>query len=448
MQSELDCIPVSSLHRCVNCDKPYSVDGLSPQSVTSLSGGICFSCGRPALSDLVQDSLDDQRPSNEIAAANTNLEDLLHRLREAFKASEELLLDIRKARFRSSEAARTKTGSESSLLKLFGQMRTPLVHQLELARSELVDLETFMSSMNDAGVVISLQESSNSLDDDLIKATKHLRQLQSDNTRRDIELNRKISKPSSLLSEDQIRKDLFAIRSRNTELTQKNATYQKQSEAHKSLIEAVAERDALRLKLADIKAKNNFRMALVRSSLDRLPTLPVTSTSSTLPIATLESIPYASSSRTIDEDAQEACSHCSQTAIRKTITGDNVGDFHIDAPLNAANLVDITDSDSHIAQVSKDRINEEESELSFVVPEILEFPVESGVDEPVHAVAPRCLFQAESVKNQVEDLGEALDTVQQYIDQSGLMNESFLPPIHIPSLFDISSRTASNIENN
>ena len=78
-------------------------------------------------------------------------------------------------------------------------------------------------------------------------------------------------------------------------------------------------------------------------------------------------------------------------------------------------------------------IDEPSECTSFVVPEIQGFATEACEDEVVHSVAPRQLFQSEAVERETSDLGERLDDLHP-------IEESNLPEIHLPRLFEVSSR--------
>jgi hypothetical protein len=65
-------IPDSVMNRCETCDKAYTTSGISATTVSTLSGGVCAGCGKPAFADYVSGELDNLQNTN----ANSNIDDI------------------------------------------------------------------------------------------------------------------------------------------------------------------------------------------------------------------------------------------------------------------------------------------------------------------------------------------------------------------------------------
>jgi hypothetical protein len=121
-------------------------------------------------------------------------------------------------------------------------LNVPLHRKVEEARAELSNLEQLMSSITKASTLVELQDCSNQLSEELIRASKEMRRMESDNARREKELEKLARTPIDLARiEDTLKKELFSLRSRNAILA-KNIEMNE-----KALIECLATQTKLRL---------------------------------------------------------------------------------------------------------------------------------------------------------------------------------------------------------
>ena len=158
-----------------------------------------------------------------IANENEYLVDLLNRLNLADDSSAEFMSGMKKARQRSVDAkmAMSMTAIRPGL-KPKDSIRFDLSLQkrLDAAEAELRNLESIHSSFNDAGTLIDLQDCANQLTQELEVASKQLRQLRTENARREKELTKLAKNPIDLgRIEDGLRKELFSLRARNSQIT-------------------------------------------------------------------------------------------------------------------------------------------------------------------------------------------------------------------------------------
>lgn len=142
-------------------------------------------------------------------------------------------------------------------------LNVPLHRKVEEARAELSNLEKLMNSITKASTLVELQECSNQLSDELILASKEMRRLESDNARRENELEKLARTPIDLTRiEDTLKRELFSLRSRNAILA-KNIEMNE-----KALIECLATQTKLRLDpTADMRTQ---RLAALRKEKQEL----------------------------------------------------------------------------------------------------------------------------------------------------------------------------------
>ena len=260
--------------RCNDCNRPFTLNGLGTGFVESISGGMCLDCGKPAVAQLGRSVLS-LAPSHlptskeEISAfdeENAFLENLVNRISIANENSAEFMSSMKKARQRSTDAkkAMTHLATKPGLRPLSEiSLNVPFHRKVEEARAELSNLEKLMNSITKASTLVELQECSNQLSDELIRASREIRRVESDNARREKELEKLARTPIDLgRIEDTLKKELFSLRSRNAILS-KNIEMNE-----KALIECLASQTKLRLDpTADMRTQ---RLAALRKEKEEL----------------------------------------------------------------------------------------------------------------------------------------------------------------------------------
>ena len=153
---------------------------------------------------------------------NQLLLDLVDTLSKAKESSEKFASTMKRARKRSTDAKRamvmstTLTGTRPREDVRFD---ISLQKKIELAQAELRHLDSVRFSLGQAETVISLQDTSTKLSDELGVATRRLRQLRTENSRREKELEKLVKSPlDHTRMEDSLRRELYSVRARNTVL--------------------------------------------------------------------------------------------------------------------------------------------------------------------------------------------------------------------------------------
>ena len=205
----------------------------------SCPGGLCSGCGKPAVAALAEAYLTNNEncPSsvNQIGMSashritcmsqdeeNRFLLELVETLSKARDSSEKFASTMKRARKRSTDAKRamiisnTLTGTRPR-----DDIRFDLSFQkkIELAQAELRHLDSVRLSFGQAETVVGLQDTSNKLNGELDQAQRKLRQLRTENSRREKELDKITKSPVDVTRmEDSLRRELYSIRSRNSNL--------------------------------------------------------------------------------------------------------------------------------------------------------------------------------------------------------------------------------------
>ena len=221
---------------CIDCNKAYTKNGIGADVLMDCPGGLCLGCGKPALVDFANEYLSLPRHdaagrhsvesmhshfqlSMSVDKENDELIELINGLSVAKEAAGRVMLSMKKARQRSTDARRGQAISTSSHS---GSLRFDLSLQkrVELAEAELRDLNATISSFSKADAVIELEETAQHYSLKLSEASKRLRALQSDNTRREKELERAAKQSVDHGNmEDSLRRELFGVRQRNSQLS-------------------------------------------------------------------------------------------------------------------------------------------------------------------------------------------------------------------------------------
>ena len=154
---------------------------------------------------------------------NENLTQLISGVSAATEASHRFMLSMKQARKRSTDAKRAiDMGTIKPGLGVRESLRfdVPLQKRIDLAETELRDLNSILVSFSKAGPIIELEETSCKYSSKLIECSKRIRQLQSENSKREKELERLARKPTDKSQmEDSLRKELVSLRHRNAQLS-------------------------------------------------------------------------------------------------------------------------------------------------------------------------------------------------------------------------------------
>ena len=157
-----------------------------------------------------------------IEQENELLLELVGSLAKAKDSSKIFASTMKRARKRSTDAKRamilsnTLTGTKPK-----EDIRFDLSHQkkIDLAQAELRHLDSVRLSLGQAETVVSLQDTSARLAEELEEANRKLRHLRTENSRREKELDKLSKNPLDLTRmEDSLRRELYSIRSRNSTL--------------------------------------------------------------------------------------------------------------------------------------------------------------------------------------------------------------------------------------
>ena len=154
---------------------------------------------------------------------NENLTQLISGVSAATEASHRFMLSMKQARKRSTDAKRAiDMGTIKPGLGVRESLRfdVPLQKRIDLAETELRDLNSILVSFSKAGPIIELEETSCKYSSKLVECSKRIRQLQSENSKREKELERLARKPTDKSQmEDSLRKELVSLRHRNAQLS-------------------------------------------------------------------------------------------------------------------------------------------------------------------------------------------------------------------------------------
>lgn len=130
------------------------------------------------------------------------------------------MLSMKKARQRSTDARRSLALSSTGNLRDTLKFEVSLQKRIELAEAELRDLDDRIASFSRADAMIELEETAQHYALRLAEASKRLRTLQSESTRREKELERAAKTAVDHgITEESLRKELFGVRQRNNQLS-------------------------------------------------------------------------------------------------------------------------------------------------------------------------------------------------------------------------------------
>jgi hypothetical protein len=216
----------------LECKKPFEISGLGAEIKTQCPGGLCTNCGKPAVAAFAREYLTtinssrcpqgdqvDLLHAGSGYACIEDVEDLLKSVLHARSASIRFMDAMKRARERSLETRKSVNKGAARTTGMTPLSEVNLGKAIHLAEMELRDVNARLESLGKANTFMDLEGAAREIEHKLETLTKDIRHLRSSNMRKERELERLSKEPISVSSkEDALRRELVALKSRNTQL--------------------------------------------------------------------------------------------------------------------------------------------------------------------------------------------------------------------------------------